>query len=719
MTRLIPLLLLPLLACSGGSVDQDGKSAGAGDEGDDTPELDGDGDGYLISEGDCDDTNPDRHPGAAEVCNDRDDDCDPNIDEDATDAITYYEDLDYDGYGSPEHSVTRCDPPVGYATNDLDCDDTLATINPETPETCNGVDDDCDGTPDSPPPPDARTWYLDGDGDWYGEPSGTTGVIACDKPTGYSGNTKDCDDTDPDSFPGSAEAESSTACMTDHDRDGWGDESAPPDGVAGTDCSDNDALTYPSAPESCFDGIDNGCDGDTSCDLDTDRWGRLLGEAAGDRTGTAIAYVGDCDGDGKGDVVVGAYLTDEGVTDSGSGYFIPGPLKDYDLNIRNAHGMYSAPAGADQAGYSVGAAGDVNSDGFDDFFVNAQQYDTTGKSSAGGAFLYLGPPPGGRLVLDASADVWYTGKAASDLAGIGAVGVGDVNGDGIDDMVVGAAGNDDGGTDSGAAWLIVGPPTTGAQALGSVGIELVGEAASDQAGRAIAGLGDYDGDGVGDFAIGAHVNDQSKSNAGAAYIFLGAPTGSSVDLSAADFILRGFNISDYVGYSIAGPGDTNADGYDDLLIGLFGDDNSASGAGAAALFLGESAPATAYITKADTTIRGEAPDDQLGRAVAAAGDLDTDGSPDVAVGAHQANPGGLADAGRVYVFLSPLPSGVVSAAAADGYVSGSSAGDYAGSALAGGGDVTGDGADDLLVGAYGEDTAGSDGGAVYILPGRL
>lgn len=719
MSRLLTLLLLPVLACGGDDVDQDGKSAGSTDDGADTPEVDGDADGYTISEGDCDDTNPARHPGAEELCNDLDDDCDPNVDEDAADATTWYEDLDYDGYGSPLRSTTSCDTPIGYATNNLDCDDTLSAVNPDATETCNGLDDDCDGTPDSPAPAGSSTWYLDADGDWYGEATGTTGVTACDKPEGYSGNTKDCDDTDPDVFPGAAEAESTTDCMTDHDRDGWGDDLAPAGGTAGTDCIDNDALTYPGAPESCFDGLDNGCDGDTTCDLDTDQWGRLLAEAAGDKTGTAIAYVGDCDGDGKGDVVVGAYLTDEGATDSGSGYYLAGPLKDYDLSIRNAHGMYSAPAGADQAGYSVGAAGDVNNDGFGDFFVNAQQYDTTGKSAAGGAFLYLGPPPAGRLVLDESADTWYTGKAASDLAGIGAVGVGDVSGDGIQDMLVGAAGNDDGGTDAGAAWLILGPPETGGKALGSVGIELVGEAASDQAGRALAGLGDYDGDGMGDFVVGAHVNDQSAGNAGAVYIFLGAPTGGTVDLSAADFILRGYGVSDYVGYSIAGPGDTNTDGYDDLLVGIFGDDNGGSGAGAAALFLGESAPTTVYITKADTTIRGEAADDQLGRALSAAGDLDTDGSPDIAIGAHQADPGGKNNAGRVYVFLSPVASGVIDASAADGYVSGSEAGDYAGSAISGGGDVTGDGADDLLVGAYGEDTAGTDGGAVYILPGRL
>jgi hypothetical protein len=250
--------------------------------------------GFLSDSSDCDDRDDDVHPGAVELCNDEDDDCDGSIDEDdAADASTWYTDSDGDGYGDPDSAAVACDAPTGTVADDSDCDDTDSAVSPAGTEVCDEVDNDCDGDTDEDDATDASTWYADDDSDGYGDAG--TSKESCDQPRDYVSDDTDCDDNDDDVFPGADElcndedddcdgtidesdALDASTWYTDSDGDGYGDSSSStvsceqPTGSVedDTDCDDADADVSPAAEEVC-DGVDNDCDGTTDPDaVDTD-----------------------------------------------------------------------------------------------------------------------------------------------------------------------------------------------------------------------------------------------------------------------------------------------------------------------------------------------------------------------------------------------------------------------------------------------------------------
>ena len=158
---------------------------------------DADGDGFSASE-DCDDGNSDIHPGAAELCNGVDDDCDEVVDEDAVDAAVWFADADADGYGASE-GVHSCTAPPGTVQVPGDCDDTDGAVHPGASELCNQVDDDCDDAIDEDAV-DASTWYGDADHDGYGDAAVSS--EACTAPEWTVANATDCDDAQPTVYPG-------------------------------------------------------------------------------------------------------------------------------------------------------------------------------------------------------------------------------------------------------------------------------------------------------------------------------------------------------------------------------------------------------------------------------------------------------------------------------------------------------------------------------------
>ncbi len=161
--------------------------------------------GYAANDGDCNDADGAVNPGATETCDSADNDCDGVIDEDdAANASTWYQDLDGDGFGNASNSTTACALPAGYTADDTDCDDTSATTNTSGTETCDFSDNDCDGVIDEDDAADASTWYLDTDGDGYGNPN--TATTTCIQPSGYANNDSDCDDTAASANPGASEA---------------------------------------------------------------------------------------------------------------------------------------------------------------------------------------------------------------------------------------------------------------------------------------------------------------------------------------------------------------------------------------------------------------------------------------------------------------------------------------------------------------------------------
>ncbi|MCB9743666.1 MAG: hypothetical protein H6740_13785 [Alphaproteobacteria bacterium] len=269
--RALPLLALALLAC--------GEKEPV-----DSAEADNDGDGYTVSDGDCDDADASAYPGAAEVCDEVDNDCDGEVDLGASDAGTYYSDGDGDGFGAPDQPVEACAQPEGAVADNTDCDDNNNTIHPGADEYCDDLDHDCNGTPDDAYAVDAPTAYADLDGDGYGDPEGE--VIACETPFGFVSDDTDCDDSDADTYPGADElcdgvdrdcngtvdddyALDAGTWYADADNDLFGDAAtataacAAPEGYVDDDQDCDDALPQvnPDAEERC-DDLDNDCDGD-------------------------------------------------------------------------------------------------------------------------------------------------------------------------------------------------------------------------------------------------------------------------------------------------------------------------------------------------------------------------------------------------------------------------------------------------------------------------
>ena len=290
---------------------------------------DADGDGYgdpeLAEErcdapsdhvdvgGDCDDTTAAAHPGAIEICDEIDNDCDEEVDEGVT--TTFWVDRDGDGYGDAGLTIEACALPEGYAASAGDCDDTDIDVSPSGTERCNGVDDDCDGTSDEDDAIDASTWHLDGDGDGVGLAATTT--TACQQPSGYVAATAafDCDDGEITTYPGAdeycdghdddcdgttdeADAVDATTWWLDADGDSYGGASlsltqcSQPSGyvASSSDCDDLAAAVNPGATEVCND-TDDDCDGSTDEGLSTSTW---YADSDGDGYGDASTTTADC-----------------------------------------------------------------------------------------------------------------------------------------------------------------------------------------------------------------------------------------------------------------------------------------------------------------------------------------------------------------------------------------------------------------------------------------
>ncbi len=276
---------------------------------------DADGDGYdddSCGGDDCDDSDSSIHPGAAEVCDGVDNDCDGSIDEGVT--KKYYADDDGDGYGDASTSITDCSARSGYVNNSTDCDDTDSSIYPGATEYCDGVDNDCDGSIDESDAVDPTTWYRDADGDSYGDAS--VGYRSCDAPSGYIADKTDCDDSNASINPGATEIcngedddcdgstdEGLTATYyADDDEDGYGDPNqsavtCDPDAgyvTDSTDCDDGDPDVNPGETEVCNE-IDDDCDGS----IDEGVTGTFYADVDGDSFGDASSSSEGCDpGDG-------------------------------------------------------------------------------------------------------------------------------------------------------------------------------------------------------------------------------------------------------------------------------------------------------------------------------------------------------------------------------------------------------------------------------------
>ncbi len=628
---------------------------------------------------------------------------------------TRYADADGDGYGDPQAVDVGCEQLEAYVSNDQDCDDLDAETHPGALETCDGEDDDCDDETDEYDERREPTGYIDIDGDDHGDHQQPT--LDCDLPDGYIATGDDCNDTDAQTYPGAVER----CDGLDNDCDGLTDEQADGDqdgyvasDCGGADCDDEDASVSPGAEEICNDGVDNDCDGTPGacgisgpCDLALAE-AILAGESADDHSGHAVAGAGDVDMDGFDDLLIGAYHANLAGEDAGAAYLAYGPISG-DRSLSGAAIRLLGEAEGDQAGHSVAAAGDTNGNNYADLLVGAPYNDESG-DDAGMAYLVQGPLS---AELDlAQADARLMGEARSDRAGWCVSGAGDVDANGFDDILVGAYGEDSGEGEAGAVYLLL-SPLRGHLRLDEADAKLMGEAASDHAGASIAAAGDTDGDGYDDILLGATGDDDGGSEAGAAYLVLG-PVSGELSLESADAKLQGESTSDYTG-TVAGAGDLDSDGYDDLLVGAPMQDEGARDGGLVYIVHGPLL-ASRSLSEADVTLASRESFAYAGSALAAPGDVNGDGWPDLLVGAYASDDINGAESGAAYLLLGPL-SGNLCLDGAQAKLRGEARSDFAGCAVAGAGDTDADGNPDLLIGAYSNDNGGRNAGASYLLLG--
>ena len=561
--------------------------------------------GYVDDDSDCDDADAEISPVASEVCDEFDNDCDGEVDEGVT--ITFYEDVDGDGFGHPGSTTEDCSVPAGYSSVATDCDDTDADISPIAEEWCDEIDNDCDGSVDEDGA-DAETWYADLDGDGFGDPDNS--ILACSAPSGYLDDNQDCADTDADAYPGSTATET------------------PGDGID-TDCDGIDACTdlnCDGVPDlaigSYYSGTGYSADSilffGTGSDFnDTD-----VSEITG--AGVRDVLVEDLDGDGYMDVVLPSYY-------SGSSYY------------SDSYVYWGGPSGYSASNredietggaYSVMSA-DLNSDGYLDlvfsgyyvgsYYSYSYVYYGSSRGYSSGALDVLYTPGAVRTVaedLDGDGDLdlvscrhyaytydlssyifWNDGGGFSDsdrtdLATHGCydVEVEDLDGDGWYEILFSSYYNGSTGysTNGQIYWGsssgysssdLTELPTTGSLSLAT---------------------GDFNGDGATDVAFGSYYSGSSYTSN--AIVYYGDGTG--YDASQYDTLTS-------VGTWRIQAADLDLDGYDDLVLPSHYSDSGYS--------------TLSYVYFGDSTGIGGSPDILSTHAVTdvGIGDLDGNGYPEL------------------------------------------------------------------------------------------
>ncbi|MCR4314432.1 MAG: integrin alpha, partial [Candidatus Uhrbacteria bacterium] len=234
------------------------------------------------------------------------------------------------------------------------------------------------------------------------------------------------------------------------------------------------------------------------------------------------------------------------------------------VGLASANLKLTGEATGDNAGYSLAGAGDVNDDGIDDLAIGAPN-DDDGETDAGAVYVLYGPLSSGTVGL-ASADLKLTGEATGDATGRSIAGAGDVNDDGVDDLAVGVVGDEDGGNNAGAVYILYGPLSSGTVGLASADLKLTGEATGDQAGTSLAGARDVNDDGIDDLVIGARYEATAYYDSGAVYVLLGPLTTGEVSLSTASLKLTGEGSGHYLGHAVV-LADVNDDGLEDIILG--------------------------------------------------------------------------------------------------------------------------------------------------------
>ena len=317
----------------------------------------------------------------------------------------------------------------------------------------------------------------------------------------------------------------------------------------------------------------------------------MNGIDARDDSGFSVSGAGDVNGDGLADLIVGARKADPGGNDrAGESYVVFGKADGTAVNLSDV----AAGSGGfviigidaqDQSGYSVSGAGDVNGDGLADLIVGAPGADPGGNSFAGESYVVFGKADGTAVELTdvaaGSGGFVINGIDSDDLSGQSVSGAGDVNGDGLADVIVGASGVAPGGNNAaGESYVVFGKADGTAVnlsdvAAGSGGFIINGIDVYDYSGFSVSGGGDVNGDGLADLIVGAFGAGPGGNNyAGESYVVFGKADGTAVNLSdvaagSGGFVINGIDTYDLSGYSVSRAGDVNGDGLEDVIVGAF------------------------------------------------------------------------------------------------------------------------------------------------------
>ncbi|MCB9741189.1 MAG: putative metal-binding motif-containing protein [Alphaproteobacteria bacterium] len=536
--------------------------------------------GYVDSRNDCDDGDATAYPGAPEVCDGADNDCDGAVDDDDDDTVdqpTWYSDVDLDGYGDDSSVLVQCEAPSGAVDEGGDCDDASDAVYPGAFDDCDGLDNDCDGVIDSgcPLTIDTSDYELTGS-------------------------------TSSDYFAFHFEAGG------DYNGDGYADVVSGAYGQDGGGSSAGASYVF-------FGPL-------TADRADTDADVKVYGVASSDYLGYAVGSALDANGDGQDDLLLGSYGSDDGASNAGAAYLWYGPLSSGQVAADSADVIVLGEADNDAMGQYLLGGGDLYNSGVDAIVLGAHSADPLGTSS-GAIYVLAGPLSGVVSVTDANTT--FTGQTSSDYVGYPSESHVDLNGDGITDIAYGASGTS-AGSGYQEVYIFHGPLAEGSFSGADADVTIGAYETADATGSHVES-GDIDGDGSPDLIIGSKYADEGGSSSGSVH-GLYAPFSASMSLASdGDFMIYETSASQYFGgqYNGIDVADVDGDGVDELIAGCRSNADQGTSAGAAFFWYGPLS-GTYPVTDAHRTVVGSSTSEYVGGQAAFA-DVTGDGNIDLLV----------------------------------------------------------------------------------------